>query len=41
LTKLDPAKAEDKEFVIEQWSWEKPIVVNGKEYPHADGKVFK
>lgn len=39
--KLDPTKAEDKEFVDAQWSWEKPAVVGGKEYPHADGKVFK
>jgi elongation factor 1-gamma len=41
FTKLDPTKAEDKEFVDEQWTWEKPIVVAGKEYPWADGKVFK
>jgi len=41
FTKLDPNKAEDKEFVNEQWTWEKPIIVNGKEYPWADGKVFK
>jgi elongation factor 1-gamma len=41
FTKLDPSKPEDKEFVNEQWTWEKPIVVNGKEYPWADGKVFK
>ncbi|PMD28311.1 40S ribosomal protein S3aE [Hyaloscypha hepaticicola] len=41
FTKLDPTKAEDKEFVNEQWTWEKPIVINGKEYPWADGKVFK
>ena len=39
--KLDPTKAEDKEFVNEQWTWEKPITVNGKEYQWADGKVFK
>ena len=41
FTKLDPSKSEDKEFVEDQWSWEKPVVVDGKEYPHADGKVFK
>lgn len=41
FTKLDPTKAEDKEFVNDQWTWEKPIVVAGKEYPWADGKVFK
>jgi elongation factor 1-gamma len=41
FTKLDATKPEDREFVNEQWTWEKPIVVNGKEYPWADGKVFK
>lgn len=41
FTKLDASKPEDKEFVNEQWTWEKPVVVNGKEYPWADGKVFK
>lgn len=40
FTKLDPTKAEDKEFVNDQWSWDKPITVNGKEYPHADGKTL-
>jgi len=41
FTKLDASKPEDKEFVNEQWTWEKPLVVEGKEYPWADGKVFK
>jgi elongation factor 1-gamma len=41
FTKLDPTKAEDKEFVNEQWTWEKPVTVGGKEYAWADGKVFK
>jgi elongation factor 1-gamma len=41
FTKLDPTKPEDREFVELQWSWDKPITVNGKEYPHAAGKVFK
>ncbi|ATZ48371.1 Bcgst25 [Botrytis cinerea B05.10] len=41
FTKLDASKPEDREFVNEQWTWEKPLVVNGKEYPWADGKVFK
>lgn len=41
FTKLDPSKEEDKVFVEEAWSWDKPIVVGGKTYPHADGKVFK
>jgi elongation factor 1-gamma len=41
FTKLDPTKAEDKEFVDDMWAWDKPIEVNGKTYEHADGKVFK
>jgi len=41
FTKLDPTKAADKEFVNEQWTWEKPVTVSGKEYVWADGKVFK
>ena len=39
FTKLDPTK--DKEFINAQWSWDKPIVVGGKSYEWADGKVFK
>jgi elongation factor 1-gamma len=41
FTKLDPTKEEDKEFVNDQWAWDKPITVNGKSYEWADGKVFK
>jgi elongation factor 1-gamma len=41
FTKLNPTKEADKEFVESMWGWDKPIVVDGKEYPHADGKVFK
>lgn len=41
FTKLDPHKNADKEFIEDQWSWDKPIEVDGKEYPWADGKVFK
>jgi len=41
FTKLDPSKAEDKAFVDDQWSWDKPIEVDGKKYDWADGKVFK
>ncbi|KAH0537847.1 hypothetical protein FGG08_005460 [Glutinoglossum americanum] len=41
FTKLDPTKKENKEFVDDQWSWDKPMVVKGKAYPWADGKVFK
>jgi elongation factor 1-gamma len=39
--KLDPSKPEDRELVELHWSWDKPLTVNGKEYPHAAGKVFK
>ncbi|KAF1950009.1 EF1G-domain-containing protein [Byssothecium circinans] len=38
FTKLDPKKEEDKEFVNDQWAWDKPITVNGKTYEWADGK---
>ncbi|KAF2729461.1 EF1G-domain-containing protein [Polyplosphaeria fusca] len=38
FTKLDPTKAEDKEFVSDQWAWDKSITVGGKEYAWADGK---
>ncbi|KAF5027317.1 hypothetical protein F66182_561 [Fusarium sp. NRRL 66182] len=41
FVKLDPTKAEDRQFVEDAWGWEKPITVNGKEYKLADGKVFK
>lgn len=41
FTKLDPSKPEDKAFVDDQWSWDKPITVNGKTFEWADGKVFK
>ena len=30
FTKLDPTKKEDKEFVEDQWAWDKPVVVGGK-----------
>ncbi|RKF76999.1 Elongation factor 1-gamma 1 [Golovinomyces cichoracearum] len=41
FTKLDSTKDEDRKFVNDQWTWEIPITVDGKEYPWADGKVFK
>ena len=41
FVKLDPTKPEDREFVEAQWTWDRPITVNGKEYNHASGKVFK
>ena len=39
--KLDPTSADDKAYVEASWCDEKPITVNGKEYPYATGKVFK
>ena len=30
FTKLDHTKKEDRDFVNDQWSWDKPINVNGK-----------
>ncbi len=41
FTKLDPSKPEDKELLENEWSWDKPIEVDGKTYEWADGKVFK
>lgn len=41
FTKLDHSNQKDREFVGDQWSWDKPIEVNGKTYEWADGKVFK
>jgi len=42
FTKLDHTKAEDKAFVEDMWSWDKPITgPNDKPYEWADGKVFK
>ena len=41
FTKLDPTNPEDKAYVESMWTWDKPIVKNGKEYAHASGRVFK
>jgi elongation factor 1-gamma len=41
FTKLDHTKEEDRKFVEDQWSWDKPVEVDGKTYEWADGKVFK
>jgi len=41
FTKLDASKESDREFVNDQWSWDKPIEYKGKKYDWADGKVFK
>lgn len=39
--KLDPNNPEDRAIVESRWKFDKPVVVNGKEYKYADGKVFK
>ncbi|KPM35132.1 Elongation factor 1-gamma 1 [Neonectria ditissima] len=41
FTKLDPTKPEDRQYVEDIWGWEKGVTADGKEYPLADGKVFK
>ncbi|KJZ75578.1 hypothetical protein HIM_05041 [Hirsutella minnesotensis 3608] len=41
FSKLDSKNAEDRAFLENMWSWEKPVTVDGKEYKHACGKVFK
>ncbi|RYO81745.1 hypothetical protein DL763_008483 [Monosporascus cannonballus] len=39
--KLDPTNPDDRAFVESMWTWDKPVVKDGKEYKHASGKVFK
>ncbi|KAI1201022.1 hypothetical protein F5X97DRAFT_291081 [Nemania serpens] len=39
--KLDPNNPEDRAIVESRWKFDKPVVVNDKEYKYADGKVFK
>lgn len=39
--KLDPTNPEHRAYLEAQWTWDKPVTHNGKEYKHADGKVFK
>jgi elongation factor 1-gamma len=39
--KLDPKDPADRAFVEAQWAWDRPATVNGKEYKHAAGKIFK
>ncbi|GAB1197367.1 hypothetical protein BDV32DRAFT_131906 [Aspergillus pseudonomiae] len=41
FVKLDPSKEEDRKYVDDMWAWDVPVVVDGKEYPWADGHVFK
>jgi elongation factor 1-gamma len=40
-TKLDITKPEDKAFVEDIWSWDKPVEIDGKMKEVADGKVLK
>jgi elongation factor 1-gamma len=39
--KLDRTNPEHRAFLENMWSWEAPATVDGKEYTHACGKVFK
>ncbi|ROV91486.1 hypothetical protein VSDG_07177 [Cytospora chrysosperma] len=39
--KLDPTNPEHRAYVEAQWTWDKPVVHNDKEYKHSAGKVFK
>ena len=41
FTKLDPNKEEDKKYVTAQWTWDQPVYVGDKQYPHKTGKVCK
>jgi len=41
FTRLDPSSPKDRQYVELQWTWDQPVSINGKEYLHADGKVFK
>ena len=41
FTKLDPTSEEDRKFLEAEWNWDRPLTINGKEYPHSAGKVFK
>ncbi|KAI1920970.1 elongation factor EF-1 gamma subunit [Ophidiomyces ophidiicola] len=41
FSKLDSSKAEDKQFIEDQWAQDKSIVADGKTYEWAEGKVFK
>ena len=41
FTKLDHSSEKDRKYLEDQWSWDKPVEVNGKTYEWADGKVFK
>lgn len=41
FTQLDASKPENKEFIDDLLSWDKPVVVNGETREVVDGKVFK
>ncbi|MBE3041305.1 hypothetical protein IMZ48_01710, partial [Candidatus Bathyarchaeota archaeon] len=39
--KLDPTNEEDRKYVEAELSWDRDLVIDGKEYPHSEGKVCK
>ncbi|KKK14188.1 hypothetical protein ARAM_003578 [Aspergillus rambellii] len=39
--KLDHTKEEDRKCLEDCWSWDAPVIVDGKELPMVDGHVFK
>ncbi|PIG87169.1 elongation factor 1 gamma domain-containing protein, partial [Aspergillus arachidicola] len=38
---LSLSTEEDRKYVDDMWAWDVPVTVDGKEYPWADGHVFK
>ncbi|PYH48234.1 putative translation elongation factor eEF-1 subunit gamma [Aspergillus saccharolyticus JOP 1030-1] len=41
FVKLDHTNEADRKLVEDMWAWDVPVVIDGKEYPFADGHVFK
>jgi elongation factor 1-gamma len=39
--KLDHTKEEDRKLIEDLWAWDVPVIKEGKEFPFADGHVFK
>jgi elongation factor 1-gamma len=39
--KLDHTSEADRKLITDLWAWDVPEVRDGKEFPHADGHVFK
>lgn len=39
--KLDHTSEADRKLIEDLWAWDVPVVREGKEFPHADGHVFK